>query len=261
MTTGPRLEARGLSIRAGDTAILDRVDLDLAPGHLRVVVGPNGAGKSTLLRALLGLLPPDGGTVQLDGVEVSRLSPRQRAAALGWLPQRAGVREALRVREVVATGRHRLGAAWSDDLQAAGDALADVDAGHLADRDATTLSGGEAQRVALATLLAQDPSLLLLDEPGNHLDPAVRGLVDRFVDRRLAEGRGVVVVTHDLARIGRPAPSGVPVEVVGLRDGRRAFALDPHDAGLPEALSALFGVRVVALPHAGRTHLVVSETP
>jgi iron complex transport system ATP-binding protein len=171
--------------------------------ELVAILGPNASGKSTLLRLLAGVYKPLSGRVEIDGCEASQLDPRTRARRIALVQQESALLFPLRVWEYVLQGRYpfgrRLRFETAEDCLLATNALAQVGADQLAERWMEQLSGGEKQRVILARALAQQPSLLLLDEPTQHLD--IGGKVElRRRLRRLAEEHGytVVVVTHEL---------------------------------------------------------------
>jgi iron complex transport system ATP-binding protein len=203
-----------------------------AAGELTVLVGPNGAGKSTLLHTVAGLLPPLAGTVRLDGADLAALPPAERARRLAVVLTERVEPGLLSVEELVALGRHPhtgpTGALRAADRAAVAAAVDAAGAGHLAGRRVAELSDGERQRVLVARALAQEPAVLLLDEPTAFLDVSARvGLLGAL--RRLAreDGLCVVISTHDL----EPA----------LRVADRVWLLDRAGglrAGPPEALVA-----------------------
>ena len=190
------LAARDLSI-AGRLA---SVSATLRPGEITAICGPNGAGKSTLLAALAGLLAPGGGAVMLDDAPLARLSPRERAQALGYLPQTAEIAWDIDVATLAGLGRLPWRTSVGEDAAAVARALAALDLDHLAVRPVSQLSGGERARALLARVLAGGPRWVLADEPLASLDLAHQAaLLDRL--RELADtGIGVVLVLHDLAR-------------------------------------------------------------
>jgi iron complex transport system ATP-binding protein len=175
-----------------------------AEGHeLVAILGPNASGKSTLLTLLAGLNKPLSGRIEVDGTEVSLLDLRLRAQRIALVQQESELLFPLRVWEYVLQGRYpygrRLRFESDEDCLFAGNALAQVGADLLRDRWMDQLSGGEKQRVILARALAQQPSLLLLDEPTQHLD--IGGKVELLRRlKRLADNNryAVVVVTHEL---------------------------------------------------------------
>ena len=182
---------------------LGPVTFEAQQKQIVAILGPNGCGKSTLLRLLAGITKPLSGRAEVDGEEVSTLDARSRARKIALVQQESELLFPLRVWEYVLQGRYphgkRLRFESEEDCLLAGNALAQVGAEALRDRWMDQISGGEKQRVILARALAQQPSLLLLDEPTQHLDIGGKvELVRRL--RRLADERSytVLVVTHEL---------------------------------------------------------------
>jgi iron complex transport system ATP-binding protein len=171
--------------------------------ELLALLGPNASGKSTLLRLLAGAFKPLSGRVQLEGAEVSQLDARTRAQRIAVVQQESPLLFPVRVWEYVLQGRHPYGKMLrfetAEDMAIASDALEKVRAFHLKSRWMHQLSGGEKQRVVLARALAQQPLMLLLDEPTLHLDIGAQVELLREL-QRLARQQGytVVVVTHEL---------------------------------------------------------------
>jgi iron complex transport system ATP-binding protein len=250
-----RLRYHRLWVERGRRTLLRDVNLVLEPGQLVALVGPNGSGKTTLLRVALGLLVPSRGAVTVDDVDVHRLDPRERAAHLAWLPQILVHNEPITVHEAVTTGRYRFGESAQLSRAAASKALERLDAAHLADRNVLALSGGERQRVALATLLAQQSPLILLDEPANHLDPTQQIETYTLIGKLWQEGLGVLLVTHDVNLLAG-LPNHDAVQVVGLREGTVALDSTLAAPALADELSALFGMTMRSLEHAGRRVIV-----
>jgi iron complex transport system ATP-binding protein len=238
-----KLELDEVSVAKGRRSVLRGVRLTLAQGEFVALVGPSGAGKSTLLRAALGLERVSSGRVLIEGRALHDYAPRERAARMGWLPQHARVSEALSVLELVAAARYRFAEARSRALGAARAALVRVNAAEHADRDFETLSGGERQRVRLAALLAQEAPLLLLDEPGSHLDPAQQFELYELFASLVAGGHGVLCVSHDVAVLSVLSRAAT-ARVVGLADGVVRFEEALDSPALPEALGSLFTVQV-----------------
>jgi ABC-type cobalamin/Fe3+-siderophores transport system ATPase subunit len=237
-TGAPRPALAGVSVR-------------VAAGELVAVAGPNGSGKTTLVRAVTGLVPLAGGTVRVEGRLLAEWRRAELARVLGVVPQREDIVFPLRVEEAVMLGRYArlgpLGAPAAADHAAVASALARCDALALTRRSTDTLSGGEWQRVRLARALAQEPSVLLLDEPTASLDvrhemeilELIRGLVDhglaglvithqlnlaaRFADRILLLNEGAVVAEGAPAEVLRKdtldAVFQWPVAVTTWRDG------------------------------------------
>jgi iron complex transport system ATP-binding protein len=229
------LVARGLhfAYAAGLPEVVCDASLRLRRGTLAALIGANGSGKSSLIRLLAGLFTPARGEVLFDSVPLRALEARQRARRIAYVPQATATVFPLTALEVVLTGRSpyttRFRFENERDLAIAHDALAAVDAAHLAARSVTELSGGERQLVALARALAQEPDCLLLDEPSSALDLKHRAGLLRHL-RRLRDERNMtaLVVTHDLQlldpafdevfamRAGAVVAAGAPAEV--LRD-------------------------------------------
>jgi len=241
-----KLEFVDLSVRAGETALLDGVTLSLGPGEFVALVGPNGAGKTTLLRTALALRAPSSGRVLLDGTSAAQLDARKRAARVAWLPQQIRADEPVTALESVAAARFRFRESHAESRRAAERALGRVGASAYAERPMTQLSGGERQRVAFACLVAQEAEILLFDEPANHLDPAQQLDVYRLLGELWRAGRSILCINHDvnlLHQVGDAAH----VRVVGLRAGKLVFDT-PFDAPtLPSELGHLFGIDMDSL--------------
>ncbi|MDE2400552.1 MAG: ABC transporter ATP-binding protein [Burkholderiales bacterium] len=203
--TSVRLRAQGLSARHGAVEVLSGIDLSFHGGQWLAVVGPNGAGKSTLLHCLAGLMAPSSGQVTLDGQAVTAWPAQVRARRLSWLAQNSHEDAPMSVQDTVALGRlpHQgwmgLGGVTDADRQAVDQALLDTDTSAFRFRRLDALSGGERQRVWLARALAVQASVLLLDEPGAHLDAPHQRLLARVLRREASQGRAVVSVVHELS--------------------------------------------------------------
>ena len=189
---------------------LEASSFQARPGELVAILGPNASGKSTLLKLVAGTLEPLSGRVLLNGFATHTLPPRTRGQRIAMVQQESPLLFPSRAWEFVLQGRHAHGRSLrfetADDVLIARNALAQVGAEHLSDRWMDQISGGEKQRVILARALAQQPLLLLLDEPTLHLD--IGAQVDLLATlRRLAAANRytVVVVTHDLNLAGQYA--------------------------------------------------------
>ena len=251
----PALCLRDVSLSGRARPRLDSVSVEIAAGELVAVVGPNGAGKSSLVRVALGLERSSSGEALLDGRAVAGLRSRDRAARLGWLPQRMSVEAGLLAVELVAAARYRFHEAHHASMTAAEAALAQVGAADLAPCRIDHLSGGEVQRVRLAALVAQEAALWLLDEPGNHLDPAHQVELCQILVRQVEAGHGVLIVTHDLGFL--PFLEHPSTRVVALADGRVHFDTRLGDPELPALLGELYGVAVHRVRVDGRERFVV----
>jgi len=197
------LEARHLNVTIAGLPVCRDLDLQIDPGDRWCILGRNGAGKTTLLHTLAGLHAPDSGTLALDGAALATLPRRRIARRIGVLFQDHHDAFPATVLETVLSGRHPwLGPLqWETaaDLAIAREALAAVGLAELQQRNVSTLSGGERRRLGIATLLTQDPRLLLLDEPVNHLDihQQVR-MLDLIRQRADTGERALCIVMHDL---------------------------------------------------------------
>ena len=251
------LEAHGLVVRYGrGRPALDDVTCAARGGELLAVVGPNGSGKTTLVRVISGLLRAERGEVSVDGRPLARWKRAELAGVLAVVPQGEAVTFPLRVEETVMLGRYaRLGplaAPGAEDRAAVADALARCDVAELAGRTVDTLSGGEWQRVRLARALAQQPRVLVLDEPTTSLD--VRHEMELFeLVRRLVDGglAGLVITHHInlaaryadrilLLSAGRVAGEGRPAAVLREDTLRAVFdwplAVTTWGDGLPQVV-------------------------
>jgi iron complex transport system ATP-binding protein len=230
----------------------------VAPGELVALLGPNGSGKTTLLRMAVGLLAAGSGSVEVDGRPVAAWSRREIAQRIAILPQLPTVPDGFRVEELVEMGRapharSRFGATI-EDASAVERALLDADAMDMVGRPVDELSGGERQRVLVAMALAQEPQLLLLDEPTLHLDLAHQvSLLTAIRRLRARRGLTVLAVLHDLNLAAAFAP-----RIAVLHEGALAADGDPARVLTPELVERVFGVRV-AEAHAadGSRHLAL----
>jgi iron complex transport system ATP-binding protein len=262
MTAG--LNLQGLTVQVGAATLLKDVDLAVDPGGFVAIVGPNGAGKSTLLKAALGLVRTTAGELSVDGQALGSLSGRARAGVLAWLPQRDASVESVRVVDRVAAARFRFSEGRGHSLHAAHQALEALGIAGLAERRVDTLSGGEAQRVALAGLAAQEATWWLLDEPAHHLDPGRQVEVYRTLGARwrgeFGAPQSMIAVTHDVNLLSHAAPGewADRLTLIGLSEGTVRFRAPLSDPTLAEQLSVLFETQVKAVSVEGARHFVVT---
>ncbi|WP_438860611.1 ABC transporter ATP-binding protein [Amycolatopsis solani] len=251
------VQAREIDIAYGSDVVVRAASISLHAGRVTALIGPNGSGKSTLLRALARLHPPVAGSVTFaDGAALRALSGKDIAKRITLLSQHRTAPGGVCVRELVEFGRHPHRSRWGgrdpEGPAAVERALALTGLTALADRPVQALSGGQAQRVWLASCLAQDTALLLLDEPTTFLDlryqveilDVVRDLADRH-------GVGVGVVLHDLDQA-----AAVADRVLLLEDGRVTADGPPAEVLTSANLSRAYGIRVdvVLDPADGRIH-------
>jgi iron complex transport system ATP-binding protein len=240
------LECRGLTVRVPGRELVRGLDAEIRPGRVLAVLGRNGAGKSSLLHALAGLMAPAAGEVRLAARPLAAWPRRELACQLGLLMQSSEDPFPGTALDTALVGRHPHIEFWqweSDaDRTVARDCLAAVDLAGLEAREVATLSGGERRRLAIATVLAQDPQVFLLDEPIQQLDPLHQlEVLRRF--RALADGgRTVVLTLHDPGLAARFADD------VLLLSGDGHWRLGPVDEALHgAAITELYGIAVQEL--------------
>ncbi|MBK0331815.1 ABC transporter ATP-binding protein [Brachybacterium sp. MASK1Z-5] len=256
-----RLDAEGLVLRYGRSEVVHGVDLQIRPGEVTVLLGPNGSGKSTVLRAVSRLHPLTQGEVRIAERDAALMGAKDFARTLTLFSQSRGTPQGLTVREVVGFGRHphrRRFAGLSDVDEAAIErAMELTGTTAFAARGVGELSGGEIQRVWLASCLAQDTGIVLLDEPTNHLDLRFQiETLDLVRDLAAEHGAAIGVVLHDLGQATRIAD-----RVVLLRRG------DVHAAGTVDEvltsqhLSEVYDIPIETStdPASGRRRIEVAE--
>jgi iron complex transport system ATP-binding protein len=235
------LRAEAVSVRypSAPTEALSEVELSLGAGELVAIAGPNGCGKTTLVRALLGLVPVQHGAVLLNDTPIARWRRAELAQVVALVPQREETPFSWRVAEMVGFGRYARRGALSpltrEDRRAIAQALARCDVSALAERRVETLSGGEWQRVRIARALAQEPRLLVLDEPTASLDLGHEMELFELVSGLVAEGLAALVVSHHLNMLARYAG-----RILLLDRGRAAAAGSPAEVMQAELLSRVF---------------------
>jgi iron complex transport system ATP-binding protein len=247
------LSVRSCSFRYGRGEFeLDGVSLEVRAGEVLGIVGPNGSGKSTLLRLMSGILAPVRGEVLLGGASVRSVGRRRLARRLAFLPQSPEAPFRYSVREVVAMGRFPYQGAFGflaeHDIEVVERALADTDCASLGDRDFSTLSGGEKQRVLIAGILAQEPAVMLLDEPTAALDIHHCCEVMDLLWGLSRRGIAVAAVTHDLNTAGQFCD-----RLTLLSGGRMVRSGAPAEVLQEDLLCGTYGsqVRVAANPFTG----------
>lgn len=241
------LEARGLSYGFPGRTIGAGISFGVAAGETLCVLGPNGGGKTTLFRTLLGLLGVHAGEVLIAGADAATLTRRDIAKLVGYVPQAHAASFGFTINDIVLMGRTvHLGAfspPGAADRRIALQALQEVGIAHLAERIYTAVSGGERQLALIARALAQQPKVLIMDEPTASLD---FGNQMRVLDklRSLATlGIATLFSTHD------PDHAFVAADRALLLGGGRMLALgDPHEVLRPQTLEALYGIPVRIVP-------------
>ncbi|MBN2587102.1 MAG: ABC transporter ATP-binding protein [Candidatus Fermentibacteraceae bacterium] len=240
----PALTMEGVSAGYGDQKVLEDIRLSVMPGEICGLIGPNGSGKSTLLRSVIRLGVEVRGSVSICGSSFSGLTRNQTARLVSYLPQNFNPNSHLTVFETVLLGRHPYRSGWSmdstEDLETARKCMEETDTWELRGRVFANLSGGEKRLVMLASALAQEPRLLLLDEPGSSLD--FRHQLNMWLLLKKLSGSGIAVLvsTHEVAMAGRYLDSvmvlsggraeafGSPKEVFNTVILSKAFQVDLH---------------------------------
>jgi iron complex transport system ATP-binding protein len=237
-----RLRIDDVAWRIGGRSILSGVTFDVRSGDVAVVMGRNGAGKSTLLDIVAGLRASTGGAVLLDDRSLSAWDPRARARVVAHLPQAVPPDLPFLAGELVLMGRYPHTDRWFEsdvDRAAVERAMRRTDCWNLRDRLLQTLSGGERQRVLLAACFAQEPQLLLLDEPSTHLDIDQQLHCFSLLREEAARGAACVAVTHDLN-----LALAYATRVIVLAEGRVALDASVEEAVRSTEWLALFSSRL-----------------
>jgi len=195
------MRLRGIAWHVGATAIVEDVSFDADRGEFIALMGRNGAGKSTVMDVMAGMRVASAGSVVLDGRSLDSWTAAERARRIGHLPQAVRAELPFTVEQLVLMGRYPHAERWFEsdaDRRAAQHAMTTCECLAFRDRRVSTLSGGERQRVLLAACLAQEPALLLLDEPSTFLDVDQQLHCFSLLRDEAASGRACVAVTHDL---------------------------------------------------------------
>lgn len=242
------LRVLDISVAVAGRQILSHISFSLEPGKTLAVVGPNGAGKSTLLRALGGLLPSKG-EILLAGRKLSMLHRKETASLLAYVPQGLSVEFPLSVREFVMAGRYpylsRFSKPGAADEAKVEEVLQLTNSQALSRQCVTSLSGGERQRVLIAAALAQEPQLLLLDEPTAFLDPKMQREILSLLKRLSKEnGLAILSVSHDINSALENSD-----EILALKSGTINFYGNPEEFGSPQVLSGLYGMEFTMVHH------------
>lgn len=250
--TGSLMQARSLSLQLAGRWLFRELEFSLEEGDSIGILGPNGAGKSSLLRCLAGLMEQNRGDVTLFDKALTTYSNRELAKHLGLLFQFSEHAFPASVFECALAGRHPhidpLGMETGRDLDITMKSLEKMELEDFAERDIRSLSGGEQQRLAIATLLTQEPSIALLDEPNNHLDlgrqiPLLSLLQEHFT----RNGQGLIMVLHDINLALRFCNKLLLLS----GDGQWRFG-ESHELATSETLGRLFGHPLVEMNQNGR---------
>ena len=245
------INVSGLSCEIDSTPILENVSFGVGVGDYLSILGPNGAGKTTLLKCLNRILPISGGSITLDGRDLSEYNQKQLARRLGYVPQARGISLSYSVREFLLMSRypylspfHPPGAA---DREKVDEMLKEVALAEFSERPMATLSGGECQKVLIAAALVQEAPVLLLDEPTTFLDPRYQVEINTLLRRLNREnGTTILAVSHDVNSSLLNS-----TRVLALKQGRTAFSGTVDDALAPDELEKIFDVPFTIIERPG----------
>lgn len=253
-----RLRGENLTLGYGKKTVAEDLHVAIPDGHFTAIIGPNGCGKSTLLRTLSRLMTPLHGNVFLDGEQIQRYASKEVARRIGLLAQNAITPGDITVQELVARGRYPhqpLFTRWrKEDEAAVASAMQATGITDLAAQSVDTLSGGQRQRAWIAMVLAQETSIMLLDEPTTWLDISHQiDLLELLSDLNRTQGFTLAAVLHDLNQACRYA-----THLIALRDGKIVAEGAPKKIVTPELIERIYGMRCMIIddPVAG-TPLVV----
>ena len=247
ISTPSRLYGEQLTLGYGTHVVADGLTVSIPDGKFTAIIGPNGCGKSTLLRTLSRLMKPTAGQVWLDGNEIHRFATKEVARRVGLLAQNASAPGDISVAELVARGRYPhqpMFTRWrEEDNNAVTRAMQATNIEDLADQPVDTLSGGQRQRAWIAMVLAQETSIMLLDEPTTWLDISHQiDLLELLSELNREQGYTLAAVLHDLNQACRYA-----THLIALRDGKIVAEGAPGDIVTPELIEAIYGLRCMII--------------
>mgnify|MGYP005844460777 CR=1 FL=1 len=251
------VSVKEVTVRLNGLVVLDRVSLTINKGEFAAIIGPNGAGKTTLLRVIVGLLRPDSGSAEVMGRPVDQLGDLR--SKIGYVPQTYAIDPnfPITVFEAVLMGTYgRVGIGRRPRPQeraAAMAALGKVGMADLADRPIRRLSGGQRQRLFIARALANDPELLLLDEPATGVDVATTGSLYSLLRELRSGGVTVLLVSHDVGVVA------TYIDTLACLNRSMVAHCRPDEVECSEALKAMYGCDVAYLHHGDSPHIVVED--
>lgn len=236
--------AQGLVYQINESLLLNQVDVRANRHELVGLVGPNGAGKSTLLRAISGLLRTQKGTIYLEGLDLAAMSAKSVARIQAQVPQITPYTSGFTSLELVLMGRYphmsRFQIEGADDISVAHESLSTTNTDEFSDREVSTLSGGERQRVFIARALAQEPHILLLDEPTANLDIQHQHKTLTIIQTLTSQGMSAIIAMHDLTLAARYCD-----RILLLNCGKVIADGSPKDVLTSDNIYQAFGVRPI----------------
>jgi len=251
------IEINGLSFSYNQKDVLREIDFSIEPGEIVSIIGPNGSGKSTLLRCMNRILKSRKGTISLFGKGIEEIRLRELSKLMGYVPQYESSSLSFTVFETIMMGRRpHIGWHVTDrDLKVVHDTLHHLQLDNHRHRRMDELSGGEKQRVLIARALAQEPSVMLLDEPTSNLDPKHQLEVFDLISN-LSRKRGISIVCaiHDLHLAARFSD-----RIVMLKHGAIFAQGPPQTVMTPENLEAVYGIEAFICHNGGNFHVVAQR--
>lgn len=251
-----KIEIEGLEFSYNSTPVLEDVNLKLEKGETLSIIGPNASGKTTLLKCINKILKPQGGTILIDGEGLSELGKEDIARKIGHVPQAGEESFPVTVFDTVLMGRKPHGG-WKPgekDLEIASEVIEKMNLKDIAMRNIGEISGGQRQKVLIARALAQDPEILLLDEPTSSLDLRHQLEVLDLVKKETKEGISAVMAMHDLNLAARYSN-----KILMLNNGK-IFAAGGREVLSPENIESVYGVKVCVTEDSGQP-MIIPEKP
>lgn len=237
------ITVNNLKFAYGDHEVLKDISFDAKPGELLCILGHNGAGKSTLFKCMLGLLKGYTGSIDIDGKDMSKMKPREKATYVAYIPQATRPAFAYNVMDMVLMGTTSrmsgMANPGAEERKVALDALAKMGIEHLADRDYTKISGGEQQMVLIARALAQGAKILIMDEPTSSLDYGNQMRVQQQLRKLAAEGYTIIQSTHN------PEQTYVFADrIICIKDGIVYRQGEPNDVMDEKLIHDMYNIEV-----------------